>query len=386
MRKIALLGGVVFLFLLVSCRQTADELNTLGCDGCNIVMISLSGARLDHLSTYGHDKNTSPHISGLAEHGVKFTNAFTHASKTTPAHVSLLTSQYPYTHGITDRWHTKKDLDPNSKTMAEILRKNGYKTAAFVGSSGNNGALGFDNGFDVYEDIKEKGFVSNVAGVVEWLGQNKDNKFFLLLQSPTSYCINMPPSPYDTIFDVGYENTNNIDFSGCYFVSPYEDEPVAVVDGVKKYSLVKTDRDEWDEVTKGEEPKVLFDERDLEHLGSLHDGSIGYADSQIGEILKSLTQLGLDDNTIIVFTSDHGKLIGDNGRFSIGAHLTGGFYDDVLHIPLVIKYPNMNAMQINGLVQIIDINPTLLESLGIPNYEASQGRSLSPLIVSGIEV
>ena len=400
---ILLLAVWAFSFLTRESRAALlDPDDPLYCKNCNVVIIDLTNARKDHLSAYGYDKDTTPSISKLAESGALFTNAFTQASRSIAAGISLQTSQYPYTHGTPD--HLYNGVNPDSKTAAEIFSENGYNTAAFTssyyfqpgprfeGSTVNSDGL--TRGFDTYENDL------NVLDIVEWLNENKDDKFFLFLQgfalaTGTNKCAyNLLPAPYSTMFDPDYENKNDIDYSICYWsntgTKAVEGGKIPLWEAITLLEALDFDSRIVTGLAPEDDKKldsVLFDEEDIEHLLALYDGNIAYSDAQIGEVLDTINQLGLDENTIIVLTADNGELLGENGKFRKTAFLTGTFNDAVLNIPLIMKFPNMQSgKQVDGLAQIIDIVPTLLEAVGISTNKAAQGKSLSGLIKNGEEV
>ena len=383
--------GAFSFFINGNDAQSVSAANLLDCKDCNVLMINLGGARKDHLSAYGYGKNTTPSISTLAEKGIVFSNAFTQAPQGVAAKSSLLTSLYPYTHGMEDRMVAQSNLNLNAKTITEVLQENGYQTGAFF-KQGEWTNLSI--GSEPAKDWFSRGFSSvdttlTTAEVVEWLGKNKNDKFFLYLRGFNTGCPYSPPAPYNTMFDPGYENTNNIDYSKCYWsyanTQPLASGEFPLFEGTEKSPIPEGATAEEIAVHK-ELTTVLFDEKDIEHLVSLYDGNIAYADSQIGEILDALGELNLDGNTIVVFLSDRGELFGEGGKFKLAAYLTGTFHDAVLNVPLVMKYPNMTAAkQVDGLAQIIDIAPTILASLGINDDRAAQGKDLSRLINTGEE-
>jgi arylsulfatase A-like enzyme len=107
-------------------------------------------------------------------------------------------------------------------------------------------------------------------------------------------------------------------------------------------------------------------------------------DDQVGRILKSLKETGQEDNTLVVFMSDHGEMLGDHGIYFKGPH----FYDGQMNVPLVIRWPKGGVIKnrrVNGFVELIDLMPTFLEAANIEIPTAVQGRSLLPLLKGGEE-
>jgi arylsulfatase A-like enzyme len=106
----------------------------------------------------------------------------------------------------------------------------------------------------------------------------------------------------------------------------------------------------------------------------------------IGYFLDKIKDMSIEEKTIVIFTSEHGDIFGKQGRFMRGGPLGGTFYDDVLKIPLIMKIPGIISARIDGLVQHIDIMPTLLDLLSLPKSKALEGKSLLPLISQNKEV
>ena len=172
--------------------KTDDIPSGLECKDCNIILIGITALRADHLSSFGYYRNTTPNIDSIASNGYIFKNAVSSSSWTLPSFMSILTSTYPSEHGIKNtRVRDKngnlasadmKKLNPNIMTMAEILNRNDYSTAAFTGDVHLNSTYGYDSGFGTYFDSTPfSGFETTFPLASEWLHRNKDKKFFLFV-------------------------------------------------------------------------------------------------------------------------------------------------------------------------------------------------------------
>jgi len=118
--------------------------------------------------------------------------------------------------------------------------------------------------------------------------------------------------------------------------------------------------------------------RDLSHLVSLYDGEIAYNDAHVGALMDKLETMGILDNTIVVIISDHGEEFYEHGGYRHGKKL----YNELLHLPLVIRYPELvpAGERVAGMVQSIDLAPTLVELAGLTIPDEFQGRSLVPIL------
>lgn len=356
------------------------------CPNCNIIMINMTNLRYDHVSSNGYTRPTTPNIDTLARESVVFNKAFSHSSWTLPEGISIFTSLYPYTHGVMNRYDGST-LSKSTTTLIDILKKNKYYTAAFTGGFDYNPDFGLTSRFDLYDECTRGGDSSyprqhgpkNQAGpsqygklqcsvpkAVEWLKENSKKKFFLFVQGFDTHC------PFSQSggkrFDKDYKGT--VDFSNCLWTT--EKSLPTQQDGKTLYPVLSMNKDG--------NRTVLLTDRDIEHLIALYDESIVDADTKVGQLLDTLKELNLLENTIVIFTSEHGDIFGKHGRFMRGGPLRGTFYDDVLHIPLLIKHPQISPKRIDQLVQQIDIAPTILDFLDINPPTQFVGKSAIPTI------
>ncbi|PIR58072.1 MAG: hypothetical protein COU71_00685, partial [Parcubacteria group bacterium CG10_big_fil_rev_8_21_14_0_10_38_31] len=356
----------------------------LKCPECNLIIISLTNTRKDHIGIYGYERDTTPNIDKFFKNSLVFENAFAPTSWTLPNNVSFSSSLFPYTHGVMDRIDRSK-LSDDVLTFAEVLKENGYKTTAFTGGGDYNRFFNIAQGFDLYVD--EDNYTENnvdilstggpsryssaeslVPASVKWLENNANSKFFFFLQGFDTHCPFTPKEPFDKKFDQNYKG--DIDFSTCLWTFKQTDP--LYKDGVK-YWTVKTS------FTLDGTHDIDITERDLEHMLALYDGEISQADDSLGKFFQTMEDLGLEKNTIFIFMSEHGDLFGEHGRFMRGGPLRGTFYDPVLNFPLLIKHPKLDKpVKIDILVQTVDLMPTLLDILGLddPEEEKRQGQSL----------
>lgn len=346
----------------------------------------MTNLRYDHASFDGYSRVTTPNLDTLAGNSLIFDNAFSHASWTLPESVSIYTGLYPYQHGVMKR-RDGSSLSKNTPTLVDYFNNNGYTTAAFTGGFDYNPAFGVTGRFQTYDECasgQEKSYprqsgprvkedTSELYGslrctapkAIEWLNKNSDKKFFLHVQGFDAHCPFVDEK--HNLYDSGYKG--NADFTKCLW-TPAETPP-RVIDGKTYYSVISANE------------RILISEDDVRHLVALYDSSIAASDGYIGDLLDSVKKLGLEGKTIVIFTSEHGDMLGKNGRFMRGGPMRGTFYDDVLHVPLLVKLPGVGAKRLNGLVAHIDLMPTVLDLVGIRSNAKIEGKSLRPLIFGG---
>lgn len=349
------INTILFILFLVPTVNAQSHSN----QQTNIIIITLTSVQSDHLNTYGYRRITAPNIDRISKEGVTFDNAISQSYWTLPSEASIFTSKYVCGHGVYER---NQRLSEKEQTLPEILKIYGYKTAAFVGGLDLIASYGVNQGFDYYyddtKDMPMGSFKEIMPKALKWLRKNRDKKFFLFLQSYDSHFPYNCPKPYENMYDPDYNGMlNNLPID---------------------YKLTKN-------IRNGklflEGKSIELTEKDVNHIIAHYDGCINYSDKFIGDLLNEIRDLNLSNNTMVIITSEHGEELLDHGSFDRFGQKN--LYDEVVRVPLIIKFPNTTAMggkRIIRQVQLIDIMPTILDFLGIPINKEAQGLSLVPLI------
>ena len=317
-----------------------------------IIIYLIDTLRADHLGTYGYGLPTSPNIDAFARDGVVFERAHAHSSWTKTTVASLLTGQHPRQHAVLDR----ADLLPSTtETLAELLGDTGYQTAAFVTITTVSGAFGFAQGFDTYANMMEVDTVdvhqlSDRVNRAAWSWLKEQRRpgqpFFLYLHVSDPHTPYTPHSPFRERFAPGI----SLDDEASFRVN-----------------------------LRGWEPRSMDHlERFRDSSRALYDAEIGFMDAQFGELIEFLKNERLYDSSMIVVLSDHGEEFNEHGGWTHGRSL----YEEVLRIPLIIKFPGGwgAGRRIEAAVQQIDVLPTVLAAVGAEPHEASRGVDLMSLI------
>jgi arylsulfatase A-like enzyme len=302
----------------------------------NIIIISIDTMRADHLGCYGYDRNTSPTIDSLAAAGIRYSRCQAQAPHTLPAHSTIWTGLSVASHGAGTRNNITYALDPALPNIATVLGDAGYITLGMVNVAILSNDNGFATGFDYYS-WNENGAGragETVDEYLKWIDENAGNPkpvfcFMHLFDVHSPYD---PPSPFDSLF------------------SPGGDEGIV---GWRHDSLTN----------------VVLNPEDRDHLVDMYDGEIAWVDSQLSRLFSELRARGLDDNTLIVITADHGEEFLEHGGWGHSHAL----WQEILHVPLIICGPGIQA----GLVDTLtagqfDILPTICGYLSIaspPNLD-----------------
>ncbi|NLC69266.1 MAG: sulfatase-like hydrolase/transferase [Clostridiaceae bacterium] len=322
----------------------------------NLVLFGIDSLRADHMSLYGYKRLTTPHIDKFAAGGMVFEHCFSPSVPTTPGYGSMLTGMDCFGTNIVALRH-KGDFAEGVKTLAEVLKENGYNTTS-IGFSGNPAARGFDK-YIQYENwgsweqgrSPKAGKLNEVAiPELERLAKEEE-PFFLFMRHMDPHSPYLPPEPFHRIFYGGNEfDPSNKSLEPVYQFKPFKD-----------YFLT------WF-------PPGCTDK---DYIIAQYDGAVAYMDACMQNVFAKLEALGIEDETLVVITSDHGETLYDHDCY-FDHH---GLYDCTLVVPLVFCFPGKlpGGKRFKDYCQLKDVKPTILEILGIEVDIRFDGRSLMPL-------
>ncbi len=332
-------------------------------DRPNIIILVLDTVRQNRLSTYGCERETSPNISKLAEESLVF-DAYSTISWTLASHAAIVTGLHPTETGT--GFNGSSYIDPRNRTIAEILRENGYSTAAVIA---NNFVLshlsGFSQGFDYYyakpretqtvfpffaSYLLEKFMADSPAHVtyfferaeninkrsLRWLNESARKPFFLLVNYMDAHDPYAPPHPYDRRW---YKKVPPPGLGAGLWLKRLE---------------------------KNVDAEGRGSEAEREYLLSQYDGEIAYLDAQIGRFLEELRRIGVYDESLIILTADHGDFFGEHGLFRHPLVV----YQEVLRVPLIVKPPagrGEKPGRIPTPVSLVDLFHSILEYVTVPH-------------------
>jgi len=327
--------------------------------GANVIIVAFDGLQTRHLRAYGYWLDTTPNLDKFLAQSYLFRHTISPSSWTVPTFMSVFTSMYPSEHQVTNKYShydltrnnvvltNLKKLTPAAVTMAEILKNQGYKTAGFTGDAGVKGAFGFSQGFDEYYDAQAFGGLDqSIPRALDWLKQNKNQKFLMFLHG---YDVHGQYAPPDG-FDYRYVDQS---YRGPFTGSPVEQARLR------------------EEGLAGQRLNLTPD--DVKFWRAAYDEKISRADQQFGEFLSQLSSLGVLDNTVVVLMSDHGTEFYEHQRFDHGHTL----YGELVETLFAVHVPRQSSGKVlNDQVSTIDIMPTVLGLLGIRNPVPTQTRGV----------
>jgi arylsulfatase A-like enzyme len=291
----------------------------------NVLLVSLDTVRADHAVGSPRAPQTFPALDRLAGRGAYFSAAFSTFSSTMGSHMSMLTSLWPCAH------HVLAPVDVNAgggltaqaTTVAELLGRAGYATAAFTEDGMIDGPTGFNRGFDVYHDrngadVRPLGvFGEGIDAAAGWIEHHAAHRFFLFLHTY------QPHHPWKVPRHLAPGNVPPSD--------PGIDVPA-------------------------------------------YDAGLRYTDDLLAGFLGQLARRGILDDTLVIVTSDHGEAFGEHDAVGHGTSV----YNEQVHVPLVLAHPRLasGGRRIDLVVSGIDIAPTIADAAGTVAPPTWQGRSL----------
>lgn len=320
--RLGVLAVLLSVAALGGCRRQAPW---------NVLLVTFDTTRADRIGAYGRASARTPNVDALARDGVVFENTYSSVPLTAPSHSTILTGKLPLAHGVRD--NSMFVLPPSQVTLAEVLRARGYRTAAAIGGFPLVARYGMNQGFELFDDRLGHEYET-------LLGVRVAARQKLFYEERKAGRVN------EAVWDWLGEHGREPFFLWVHYYDPHQPH----------------------------EPPPPFDQL---HADDLYDGEISYADDSLGTLLRRIRDLGVEDRTLVVFTSDHGEGLGEHNELTHSYLL----YDTTLRVPLVLRVPaGPKGLRVTERARLVDVLPTVLDFLGIPVPVGVQGRSLAPAL------
>ncbi len=360
-------------------------------DQPNIVLFMTDQLRRDALGCYGNEICKTPNLDAMAEQGVCFENAFTVSPVCSPSRASLVTGLYPHNNGVMINTHIapawNRGLSTDMQTFSAILKKAGY-AMDYVGKWHVHQDIGpCKFGFDRHDNVGAKKevipesrtvttfangtthipaatngcdaddttLVKRTRRGIEMMRERagEDTPFFLRIDVTEPHHANIPPEPYASMYDPA-----DIPPWGN-FHDNFKGKPDGHMRKREEWGLVDKDWDWWSPIV------------------AKYYGDVSHIDACVGEVMAAVEDSGLSDNTIVVFSTDHGDALGSHNHFE----KAGTMYDEVYRIPLLAKGPVkwVAPGKPDAFVTLMDLMPTFVEWAGTELKAPVDARSLAPL-------
>ncbi|MGD8239146.1 MAG: sulfatase-like hydrolase/transferase [Armatimonadota bacterium] len=350
----------------------------------NILFLMTDEHSPHYLSCYGHDIVRTPVLDDLARQGVRFTSAYCQNPICVPSRLSLITGKHPYEIGA---WNNSCALDDDEPTIAHAFNEQGYATAALGKMHHVDGK---PHGFTLWPTGSKGAYTNFRKPLSEYLKEHKIEKAD---RNPRSACDADWPAELEPEYVVTEQALKFLDEHRdrpfCVWVSfPKPHFPFIAPRGFEDMYRGKGDLPRVTEQMIANLPKHSVEYRAKYKMGSLtpahirlarekYYSMVTFVDMLYGKVLGKLDELGLRDNTIIVYTSDHGEMLGEHGLWYKNCMFESG-----AGIPMIVSFPRRlpRAATLDAPVGNIDLFPTLMDLAGHRIPDGLSGSSLVPLM------
>ena len=376
----------------------------------NILWICSDQQRFDSLGCYGNPFVQTPNLDRLAKEGVLFEHAYSQSPVCTPSRASFLTGRYPRT---TRCRQNGQAIPPDEVLVTKQLRDAGYVCglAGKLHLSPCNPSVckgteaRIDDGYDQFFWSHDPGDVWFTHDYIQWLrdkGLRRDSSPF-----PESKYVQVIPSEEHSQTTWSIERAMSFIEGAERFKQPWLfsvnmfdphhafDPPVAALeryrdrlDAIPLPNYVAGELENkpiWQQIdhkgaygNRSGYPYAEMNGTDHRWVRAAYWAMIDVIDTQVGRLLNFLDETGQRENTIVIFTSDHGEMLGDHGIYLKGPY----FYEPAVRVPLIISGPGMlnNGARSDALVELVDLVPTLLAASDTEPHPGIQGQSLLPML------
>jgi len=380
------------LFFLFSCSEV--EKNTNSKEKLNVLLIIADDLNCD-LGAYGNSVVKTPNIDRFAEKGILFENAHNQYPLCGPSRASFMTGMYTNQTKITSNNMNLRNSIPDVITLGQRFRQSGYQSVRIgkifhydnpsaIGTSGNDDIYSWDQtinpyGRDKIEEYKIKTLSTRkYGGTLSWLAaEGEDNEqtdgiaaseaikkldYFASSETPFFLAVGFfrPHTPFvapKEYFDFYDRNKIEIPEVSSEYLATL---PVPAVKSIR-----------------ARKNQLNLEKELAQEIKEAYYSTISFVDAQVGRILDHIKSLGLDKNTVVVFTSDHGYHLGEHGHWQKQT-----LFENSTRIPLIISSPSVKNKDIKTIspVELIDVYPTLMDLTNINTPMHVVGKSLVPLM------
>jgi iduronate 2-sulfatase len=317
-----------FIWLAVVPLSLLDAAAVQAAGKPNVVLIV--GDDLNtNLGCYGHKLVQSPHIDRLAARGVRFERAYTNVPVCNPSRTTFLSGWRP------------GSPHKNAVFLPNHFSKNGYRTIE-IGHVRHG--YGISHDYAAFDENKK-----SIKDAIAFLGRKHDRPFLLAIGLSHTHPGFASTPPFQKLYP--------------YDKMVLPKEPPNIKDGVPADAFHKLD------------VRAQTEAQHRKHLASYY-AAVSTLDNEVGAVLESLDKLGLWDNTIVILTSDHGRMLGEHG----GIFDKRCLFEQSVRIPFIVAAPGHKGKTSPRLVENVDIYPTLIELCGVPRLDGLQGLSVLPLL------
>ncbi len=379
---------VFIVFTLISILAFSQEKKL------NVLFIIADDLTATAVSSYGNKACQTPNIDKLASEGVKYTKAYCQYPVCGPSRASFMSGYYPNATTTFGYISGRENIGPNRKTWSQLFKDNGYYTARVskifhmgVPIDIETGSNGTDDEASWTERYNSQGPEWKAEGEAELVQGNPDGKIerkggnvMTIVKASGDDLVHSDGKTAEKACELIRNHKNEAFFIAVGFVRPHVPfvAPKKYFDPYPFYDIkMPEDIDgDWDDIPKRGINYVtsingqMSPDQEKKAVAAYY-ASVSYMDAQVGKVMNTLKEEGLEDNTIVIFTSDHGFHLGEH-KFWMKVSL----HEESVRVPLIIKVPGKKAAVCNSFAELLDLYPTISELAGLKTSKHLQGKSL----------
>ncbi|MEN8187311.1 MAG: sulfatase [Bacteroidota bacterium] len=376
---------LLLVITLFSCTQKKDY---------NVLFIISDDLTATAVSSYGNKVCKTPNIDKLASEGVRYTQAYCQFPVCGPSRASFMNGYYPHATTTFGYVSGRKNIGDERKTWAQLFKENGYFTARVSkifhmaipidierGSDGTDDPASWNEKYNSQApEWQTKGEAELVQGNPDGKIERKGGNVMTIVKADGDNLVHADGKTAKKACELIRKHKNDKFFLAVGMVRPHVPfvAPKSYFDPYPfaKIILPQKVEGDWDDIPKrginyvtSVNGKMSIEQQ--QKAVAAYYASVSFMDAQVGKVLKTLKEEGLEDNTIVIFTSDHGFHLGEHDFW-----MKVSLHEESARVPLIIKVPGKKPAVCNSFVELIDMYPTVAELVGLKYSEHIQGKSL----------
>ena len=364
----------------------------------NVLFIISDDLTATAVSAYENKICKTPNIDKLASEGIQFTKAYSQYPVCGPSRASFMSGYYPNATKTFGYVSGRENIGPNRKTWSQLFKDNGYYTARVskiyhmgVPIDIETGSNGEDDEASWTERFNSKGPEWLAKGEAELVQNNPDGSVerkggnvMTIVKAEGDDLVHSDGRTAQKAIELIKKHKKNPFFLALGFVRPHVPfaAPKSYFDPYPFTNIVLPEKmkDDWNDIPKRGINYVtsVNGEMSLEQQQkaiAAYYASVSYMDAQVGRVLNTIKEEGLEDNTIIIFTSDHGFHLGEHDFW-----MKVSLHEESVRVPMIIKVPGKKPTVCNSFVELLDLYPTIAELAGLKTSKHIQGKSLTKVL------
>ncbi|QCX39232.1 sulfatase [Aureibaculum algae] len=360
----------------------------------NILFIIADDLTATAVSSYENKASKTPNIDKLASEGVRYTKAYSQYPVCGPSRASFMSGYYPNATKTFGYVSGRENIGSDRKTMTQLFKDNGYYTARVskifhmgVPIDIETGSNGQDDEASWTERFNSQGPEWKAIGEAELVQGNPDGKIerkggnvMTIVKAEGDDLVHSDGKTAQKAIELIKKHKNEPFFLALGFVRPHVPfvAPKAYFEPYPHEEIIMPEKvkGDWDDIPKRGINYVtsvngqMSLEQEKKAVAAYY-ASVSYMDTQVGKVLETLKNEGLEDNTIVIFTSDHGFHLGEHNFW-----MKVSLHEESVRVPLIVKVPGKDPKVCNSFVELLDLYPTISELAGLKTSKHLQGKSL----------